>query len=189
MRSLPASSLRGQTFRTVEASYRKAGHVRQGSRDCVTVSRRGPRTGSANFAAGRALSCHSGARDCGQNASPSKLLRFDPFRFEAHVCCSPHRWDQGGDIVRRVTATMLLPGTPRGRFRLAPPPFSPSAATRQTRERLLLTLRARPSREDGAEPSPMSSGDHSLRSPQFSSPSAATRQTRSASTGRVGPQL
>ena len=58
VRSLPASSLRGQTFRTVEASYRKAGHVRQGSRDCVTVSRCGSLAGSANFAAGRALSCH-----------------------------------------------------------------------------------------------------------------------------------
>ena len=42
----------------------RLGHVRQGSRDCVTVSRCGPRAGSVNFAAGRALSCHStGARE------------------------------------------------------------------------------------------------------------------------------
>jgi len=63
VRSLSASSLRGQTFRTVEASYRKAGHVRQWSRDCITVSRCGPRAGSANFAAGRALSCHRSKRE------------------------------------------------------------------------------------------------------------------------------
>ena len=34
--SLPASPLRGQTFRTVEASYRKAGHVRLSHRAAFT---------------------------------------------------------------------------------------------------------------------------------------------------------
>ena len=121
MRSLPASSLRGQTFRTVEASYRKAGHVRQWSRDCITVSRCGPLAGRTNFAAGRALSCHPSERETFIKRVSVGVTKAFAVSLRGSRSCSPHVWYQGGDILRCLTATPLSPAGSADPIRIAFP--------------------------------------------------------------------